>query len=228
MTPQLALKKFASKSRAAGAAQFFKTGKGQYGEGDIFIGVTVPDVRKVAREFSDLSFAEIAKLIKSNIHEERLLALRILADRYPKDSEAVYRFYLKHLDHVNNWDLVDTSAPEISGPYLFAHPKERGVLTELARSHNLWRRRVAMISTFYFIRQKREHETLRIAKMLLNDEHDLIHKAVGWMLRELGKRHDRRFLDDFLTQNAKKMPRTALRYAIELHSPAERKYWLSV
>lgn len=228
MSPQLALRKFASKTRAEGAARFFKTGKGEYGEGDFFIGVTVPNVRKVARQFRDLPFAQMATLIKSKVHEERLLALRILADRYAADPERTYRFYMKHLNHVNNWDLVDTSAPEISGPYLFDHPRERKVLVDLAQSSNVWKRRVAILSTFYFIRQKREQETLRIAELLLADSHDLIHKAVGWMLRELGKRHDRRLLDTFLARHAKQMPRTALRYAIELHSPAERNYWRSL
>lgn len=228
MTPQQELRKRATKYRAEGAARFFKTGKGQYGEGDIFIGVTVPDIRVVAKLFRDLSFAEIKKLMTSKIHEERLLALRILAGQYKKNPEPVYQFYMKHLRYVNNWDLVDTSAPEISGPYLFENPKQRSILTKLAKSKNLWERRVAIISTFYFIRQKQSTQAISIAKILLKDEHDLIHKAVGWMMREMGKRHSRELLNEFLAQHAKKMPRTALRYAIEHLPPSEKKRWMEV
>lgn len=224
---QKELRKFATHARAQGSARFFKTGKGEYGEGDLFIGVSVPDVRKVAKSFGELSLAEIAKLVKSKIHEDRLLALLILTARYNEDPPAIFRFYMKHLKFVNNWDLVDLSAPCISGPYLFDHPKERKRLATLAKSKNLWERRVAMISTFYFIRQKRYQEPLQVAEWLLDDTHDLIHKAVGWMLRELGKRGDRAVLDRFLEKNAARLPRTALRYAIERHTPKERVKWMS-
>jgi 3-methyladenine DNA glycosylase AlkD len=227
MTPQTALRRFASRTRAEGVARFFKTGKGEYGEGDVFIGVSVPDVRAVAKTFAGLSKSELSKLLKSKVHEERLLALIVLTRQYEGDPESTYRFYMKHRLRVNNWDLVDTSAPEISGPYLFDHPRERAVLAKLVKSENVWERRIAMISMFHFIRQKRYREPLQVAEALLKDDHDLIHKAVGWMLRELGKRGDRRVLDAFLETHAARMPRTALRYAIERHSPAERKRWLA-
>jgi 3-methyladenine DNA glycosylase AlkD len=227
MTPQQELRKYASKTRAAGAARFFKTGPGEYAEGDVFIGVTVPEVRKIALRFIDLPLKDVAKLLKSKIHEERLLALLVLAKRFPSAPETVYRFYMRHLKYVNNWDLVDASAPEICGPYLYAHPAERKSLETLATSHDLWRRRIAMVSMFYFIRRKRYREPLKVARLLLRDEHDLIHKAVGWMLRELGKRGDRAVLDAFLKEHATEMPRTALRYAIERHSPTERARWMA-
>ena len=176
------------------------------GEGDVFIGVSVPNVRLVAREFCDLPFAGLTRLIKSAVHEERLLALRILADRYESSPELVFAFYIRNLKYVNNWDLVDTSAPEISEPYAFYNAGALRSLFKLASGSRLWDRRVAM--------------------MLLRDEHDLMHRAVGWMLREVGKR-DRSALDGFLAAHVRVMPRTALRYAIEKHALRERKRWMA-
>ena len=221
------LRKYASTQRKEVSLRFFKTGKGQYGEGDQFIGVTVPDTRKLARLFKAMSFTELSKLVSSKIHEERLAALLILVDRYSKSDEdiqeKVFLFYLKHIRFVNNWDLVDLSAREIIGAHLLERDKK--LLYKYAKSKDLWERRIAIVSSYAFIREKRFEDTLRISKMLLADKHDLIHKAVGWMLREVGKR-DERTLEAFLKTHAQKMPRTALRYAIERFPEAKRLRYL--
>lgn len=223
------LSQYTSQSRAEISQRFFKTGKGQYGEGDVFIGVTVPDVRIVAKQYKDLSLEHIEKLLKSKIHEDRLLALLILVEQFKKGTEAqqksIARFYLAQLDRVNNWDLVDLSADKILGAWLYE--RSRTPLYKLVRSKNLWERRVAIISTFYFIRHHDFKDTLRLAEMLLNDQHDLMHKAVGWMLREVGKR-DEAVLLKFLDKHAIVMPRTALRYALERLPEAHRKYYLKL
>lgn len=221
---QNALKKKARPEKIAVYRNFFKTGPGEYGEGDIFIGVNVPDTRRVAREFRDLPLSEIQKLLSSPVHEERLLALIILVGHYEKGDArvkaAVYRFYLKNARHVNNWDLVDQSAHLIVGAHLFN--KDKSLLFDLVRSKDLWRRRIAIVATLYFIRKGRFAETLELSELLLNDTHDLIHKATGWMLREVGKR-DLGALEAFLERNASRMPRTALRYAIERFPEAKRR-----
>jgi 3-methyladenine DNA glycosylase AlkD len=197
--------------------RFFKTGPGQYGEGDRFHGVVVPKIREVARAHADAAEADILTLLHSEYHEERMTALMILIAQYQRGDdvgkEAIFRLYLAHTNRINNWDLVDLSAPHIVGAHLFG--KRATVLTKLAESPDLWERRISILATLYFIRRGESRETLRIAKKLLNDSHDLIHKAAGWMLREVGKycsvEEERVFLD----AHAAVMPRTMLRYAIE-------------
>lgn len=196
--------------------RFFKTAKGQYGYGDLFLGIKVPLQRAVAKKYKDLSLVEIQKLLGNKFHECRLTALLILTYQYPlvdkKHQKEIYDFYVKNLNHINNWDLVDLSAPNIIGKYLLTH--SRRPLCNLAKSKNLWHRRIAVISTFTFIRNNDFAETLKLAKFLLKDSHDLIHKAVGWMLREIGKR-DKAVLLKFLKDNYAQMPRVMYRYSIE-------------
>lgn len=206
---------------------FFKTGKGQYAEGDIFYGLTVPESRVLAKEFQDVAFEEIPELLHSKIHEERLIALFLLIEKFQKGNEKqkkkVVDFYLDSTAWINNWDLVDTSAYKILGDYLLE--KETKILTRLVQSQDLWEKRIGIVSTFAFIRKGRLDETFRLAKILMQDNHDLIHKAVGWMLREAGKR-DRIPLEVFLEEYAAQMPRTMLRYAIEKFNLQERNYYL--
>jgi len=222
------LKSLSSKEKAQILQRFFKTGPGEYGEGDVFIGVKVPEIRQVAKKHTDLSFKDCSRLISSNIHEERLLALLILIQKYSKADETaktqIYRFYMRYIKHINNWDLVDLSAPQIVGAYLINRSKKE--LYALAKSKNLWERRIAIVSTFYFIKSNQFSETLKLSKILLNDTEDLIHKAVGWMLREVGKR-DILTEEVFLKQHYKKMPRTMLRYAIERFPENKLKKYLN-
>ena len=210
------LKSIANPKKARLLQGFFKTGKGEYGEGDVFLGIMVPQSRKIAIEYKDLNFAGIEELLHSKFHEERLIALFILVHNFEKGDEGIkkkiYNFYLSNTRYTNNWDLVDLSAHKIIGSYLLN--KEDLVLEKLARSENIWERRIAVLSTFQFIKYNRFKESLKIASMLLQDEHDLIHKAVGWMLREVGKR-DLKMELEFLNKHYKKMPRTMLRYATE-------------
>ncbi len=225
------LKKAGSKSQAALLARFFKTGPGQYGAGDVFLGIKVPVTRKIALKYIDLDFPAISKLLASEYHEARLAALLILVAKYQKTKdrkvkEKIAKFYLRHTKRINNWDLVDLSAPKILGDYFWAAAQKDEILHKLARSKNLWERRIAMLSTFAFIQKGRADESLVIAKQLLSDEHDLMHKAVGWMLREVGKRVSKKKLTSFLDKEIKNIPRTALRYAIEHFSPAEREHYL--
>ena len=221
------IKTLADKEVAETMQWFFKTGKGDYGEGDIFIGLKVPLQRKLAREFKDLSLAEIGELLNSSIHEERLISLIILIDKYQKTDEKgkklIFNFYLKQRKGINNWDLVDISAPKILGRYLLE--KDKGILFKFAVSKNLWERRIAIISTQEFIKNNNFKTTLQIASMLIKDEHDLIHKAVGWMLREIGKK-DIALEEKFLRVHYKEMPRTMLRYAIEKFPETKRKKYL--
>lgn len=220
------LKQIANKEKAEVLQRFFKTGPGEYGEGDVFIGVKVPDLRKVAKDFRDLAAEDVIVLLESIIHEERLLALLILVRKYVKGNETakkrIYRLYLKKTKFINSWDLVDGSAHHIVGDYLM--DKNKAPLYRLAKSEDLWERRIAILATFYFIKHGKYEETLKIAKILITDEEDLIHKAVGWMLREIGKR-DMIFEEMFLKQHYKEMPRTMLRYAIEkFPEPKRQKY----
>lgn len=224
------LKELASLEVAATSARFFKTGSGQYGEGDRFIGVRVPMVRQVAREFRDLNLCAVKHLLESDIHEERLLALLVLVGKLkkctPETQYEIFDFYLTHTTRVNNWDLVDSSAPAIVGGYLLDKPaKLRKVLDRLARSVDLWERRIAIVATQRLIRDDQLDDTLRISQQLLKDQHDLIHKAVGWMLREVGQRHEPT-LAAFLTAHSATMPRTMLRYAIEHYTPDARRVWM--
>ena len=219
------LRRFANPKKKEVCQRFFKTGPGQYGEGDIFLGVMVPESRSVAVAYKDLPFSDIEKLLASPVHEERLVGLLILVHNFEKGGaetrKTIYRYYLAHAKHVNNWDLVDATADKIVGQYLLDNPKEIVVLQKLARSKNLWERRIAIIATFQFIKHNEFKPTLQIAQLLMRDEHDLIHKAVGWMLREVGKR-DKKAEMDFLKIHKHAMPRVTLRYAIERFSPAEK------
>lgn len=221
-----ALKAVATPERATTSAWFFKTAPGQYGHGDKFLGVTVPQQRKIAKQFKDLPLKEVEKLVTSPWHEERLTGLFILVGQFQRGDQPtkqeIYHFYLNHTASVNNWDLVDSSAGYIAGAWLNDRPEKMKVLTKLADSKSLWERRIAMISTQYFIGQGRGEEAWAIAELLLHDSHDLIQKAVGWMLREMGKRADHQLLIMFLDKHAATMPRTTLRYAIE-HLSKERK-----
>lgn len=226
-----ALKAVATPERAKTNAWFFKTEPGQYGYGDKFLGVTTPDQRKIARQFRDLPVKEVEKLVTSPWHEERLTGLFILVDQFKRGSESnkkeIYDFYMSHTENINNWDLVDSSAPYIVGPWLDDKPAKMKILTKLAQSNLLWERRIAMLGTFYYINKcARADEALDIIKILKNDTHDLIQKAVGWMLREIGKRVDRQILLTFLDQNAATMPRTQLRYAIEHLSNEQRAKYM--
>lgn len=214
-----ALTEHANPKRAVLLSRYFKTGPGQYGEGDVFIGVTVPKVRVVARAYRDLPLAAVEELLNSPMHEERLCALLLLVHNFgrgdAKTRRAIYRFYIANTKHINNWDLVDLSAPNIVGEYL-RETKDSGViLVKLAKSKNLWQRRIAIMATFAFIKAGRHVPTFNIARILVRDEHDLIHKAVGWMLREVGKRIGQETEEEFLQRHYKQMPRTMLRYAVE-------------
>lgn len=224
---RLALKAKSDKARAKIYSRFFKTGPGEYGEGDKFIGVKVPDQRLISKEFRSLDFESLESLINSRIHEERALALFILIIQFKsgtdKDKKKIFQFYIRNRRGINNWDLVDLSAPHIPGPYLV--DRDRSILYKFARSNDLWERRIGILSTFAFIRQDDFRDTLRISEILLADEEDLIHKAVGWLLREIGKR-DIKTLESFLKRNHSKMPRTALRYSIERFPEAKRLRYL--
>ena len=222
-----ALKLVATEERRKVNEWFFKTGKGEYGYGDIFLGVTMPNIRRIAKKFSqEISLQELTELIRNPIHEVRLCALIILVNKYKKEnSDKIYQYYMDHLTAINNWDLVDSSAPYIVGDYLYKHPEKSKILIDFSHSENLWVRRISIISTFTFIKNNEFNTTLEIAKLLLNDNHDLIHKAVGWMLREIYKR-DEHLIKRFLRQNYAQIPRTTLRYAIERMDKEERLLYL--
>jgi 3-methyladenine DNA glycosylase AlkD len=221
------LRAAADPSRAALLQRFFKTGPGEYAEGDRFLGLTVPQVRAIAAKHQMLPLSDLAALLASPWHEERLLALVMLVRQYERGTaaqrEAIYRLYRRRTACINNWDLVDCSAGSIVGAHLAA--RDRRVLERLARSPLVWERRIAVISTFFFIRRGELQPTLRMARLLLDDDHDLIHKAVGWMLREVGKQ-DRAVLQRFLDAHAHRMPRTMLRYAIERFPERLRQRYL--
>lgn len=208
-------------------AAFFKTKEGQYGEHDRFIGVTVPTLRKIAKDYCDLTMEDLSHLIASEFNEERFLALIILIDQYQKasneDKKNLYEFYLDNIKYVNNWNLVDASAHHIIGDYLY--DKDKDYLFTLAKSHDLWERRISIVATWYFIQKNVLKWTFKLAELLLKDKHDLIHKAVGWMLREAGKK-DQKQLIDFLDCYTLHMPRTTLRYAIEKFSEEVRKKYI--
>ncbi len=221
------LQNLANPKKAKQLSRYFKTGRGEYGEGDVFLGLAVPDIRKIAKNYGDLNFKDLEKLLANEIHEYRLAALLILVEKFKRadkgEQREIYEFYLKNTDGIDNWDLVDLSAHEIVGKYLL--DKKPDILYELARSKNMWERRIAVLATYQFIRSNRFEENLKIAKMLLYDEQDLIHKAVGWMLREIGKRNQEAE-ERFLKRYYKKMPRTMLRYAIERFDEKKRKYYM--
>lgn len=221
------LKKLADPKKATGLARFFKTGKGEYGAGDKFIGVIVPNVRKVVGKFwREIDLKNVEQLLHSPIHEERQAALFILVKRFkkmPDERDKIYRLYIKNTKYINNWDLVDLTAPRIVGGYLIDKPHD--LLYKFAYSKDLWQKRIAVLATFWFIRENDFKDALKIAKILLNDKHDLIHKAVGWMLREIGKRN-LAVEEKFLEKHAQKMPRTMLRYAIEKFPETKRRFYL--
>ena len=221
------LKSLGNGEQAEISRRFFKTGPGGYGEGDVFLGIKVPVLRKLAREFAALPLQEAETLLASGIHEDRLLALLLLVRMFEQGDasvrQAIYDLYLKNTAYVNNWDLVDLSAPGIVGPYLA--DRSRAPLCRLAKSESLWERRIAIMSTFHFIKKNEFADTLKIAATLIGDTHDLIHKAVGWMLREIGKRH-LQTEEKFLQQYYLKMPRTMLRYAIEKFPQIQRQRYL--
>src|SRR3972149_1057321 len=222
------IQKLADKDKAKILQGFFKTGPGEYGEGDVFLGITVPVLRKLSREYDGIGIKDALPLLQSSVHEERLLALFLLIRAYSKGDDAVkksiYGLYLKNIRYINNWDLVDLSAPNIAGSYLI--DKSRKPLYALAKSRDLWKRRMAIISTFAFIKRNEFSDSLRLSGMLLADKHDLIHKAVGWMLREVGKR-DLSAEEKFLQRHYKSMPRTMLRYAIERFPESRRQKYLN-
>jgi 3-methyladenine DNA glycosylase AlkD len=226
---QTRLRSFASPKDAAFLAGFFKNGPGEYGEGDVFIGLRVPVVRNVAKEFKALPLPEVTRLLHSKIHEERLAALVILVLQTAKSDvetrKRVYDLYLANTKYINNWDLVDLSAPQLVGAYL--DDKSRKPLYRLAKSTWLWDRRISILATFHFIRHGDLDDTLAIAELLLGDKEDLIHKAVGWMLREVGKR-DQEVLEAFLRIHGRIMPRTMLRYAIERFPEKKRREYLAL
>jgi 3-methyladenine DNA glycosylase AlkD len=219
------LQKASNKEKAKDLQRFFKTGPGEYGEGDIFLGLSVPEQRRIAKKYYDLDLKQIKELMESKIHEYRLIALLILINKYETTNhkKIITHFYLKNTNNINNWDLVDLSAPNIVGKHLL--DKERSVLYKLAKSKNLWEKRIAVLACFAFIRENDFKDALKISKILLNDKHDLIHKAVGWMLREIGKRNQK-VEEDFLKKYYKIMPRTMLRYAIEKFPEEKRKFYL--
>ncbi|MFA5173685.1 MAG: DNA alkylation repair protein [Candidatus Pacearchaeota archaeon] len=223
------IEKHADKKNAENLQRFFKTGKGEYGEGDIFLGIKVPIQRKIVKEFKDLEINKIQNLLDSKIHEKRFIGLLILIEQFKKANEEnkknIFDLYLKNTKNINNWDLVDLSAPNIVGNFLL--DKNKDILYQLANSNDLWEKRISIISTFSFIRKNEFEDSLELTKLLFNDRHDLIHKAVGWMLREIGKK-DINVLESFLKEDSryKQMPRTMLRYAIEKFDEEKRKKYL--
>ena len=222
------LKQIANPEKATILQKFFKTGKGEYGEGDIFLGVTVLEQRKIAKRYVDLDLKDIKELLSNKVHEYRLTGFLILIYKFEKADEkekkGIVDFYLKNIKSANNWDLIDCVADKILGSYLINKDKE--ILYELAKTDNLWKKRIAIISTFEFIKNNQFEDTLKISEILLNDEHDLIHKAVGWMLREVGKR-DIEIEEAFLKKYYKTMPRTMLRYAIEKFDSKKKAFYMN-
>lgn len=225
------LKKLASVSQARVLSKFFKTGPGDYGEGDIFWGIKVPQIRAISRQCRKLPLSQLKGLLNDPVHECRLCGALALVEQYQKGNDefkqSCFKFYIAHLYAINNWDLVDLTAPKIIGDYLYHNPGERKLLRNLAKSKNLWERRIAIVSTHEFIKKGDFGETFAIAKILLNDRHDLIHKATGWMLREVGKA-DLEAEMFFLNEYCASMPRTALRYAIERFPEKTRKHYLEI
>lgn len=238
MSIRQALKAVSSSERAKASQRYFKTGPGEYGEGDVFIGVSVPDQRKIAKKYYSLPLLEVERLLASKIHEERLTAIFIMVEQFKKGDDTVrkqiYDFYLANTAYINNWDLVDSSAPYIVSVYLWDNFAQKespsketmSVLTKLAKSKSIWERRIAIMSTFYFIKMGDINETFIIAEVLLHDQHDLIQKAVGWMLREVGNSVGIEIEEFFLKQHYQTMPRTMLRYAIEKFPETKRQAYL--
>lgn len=216
-------------SKAIVYQKFFRTGKGEYAEGDKFLGITVPEQRKIVRKYRELPLSEVVQLLQSVFHEERLVALLILVAQFDRalvlEKEKIYHIYMSSMVQINNWDLVDCTAPRIVGVFLLN--RDRSLLYELAQSTNLWYRRISIIATWAFIRSGQFDDTLAICELLMSDKHDLIHKACGWMLREVGKKK-LTVLENFLNQYAATMPRTMLRYSLEKMLPTKRKYYMKL
>jgi len=229
---QQALRKLASAADAQNLQRFFKTAPGQYGAGDVFIGVRMPQIRQVCRQYRALPLPQVQHLLDSQVHEDRMAALIILTLQYPgaqaAAQQAIFDMYMHNVyaGRVNNWDLVDVTAHMVVGAHLVDRPRD--VLFALARSNNVWQKRVALLSSFRFMQRGDASTTLALVDILLHDPHDLIQKAVGWMLREIGKRVDRQLLLNYLDQHAHDMPRTALRYAIEHLPPSQRAHYLGM
>ncbi len=223
------LDELANKKQAQISQYFFKTGPGEYGEGDVFLGIKVPVLRKVAKNYYNLDLNDLKKLLKNKVHEQRFIALVILTEKFKQENKIsqknIFKFYLYNAKQINNWDLVDISASKIVGNYLIN--KKRNILYELAKSKNLWEKRIAIVSTHAFIRQNDLDDSFSLSKKLLADKHDLIHKAVGWTLREVGKKNQI-ILEKFLQKNISIMPRTTLRYAIEKFDEKKRKKYLQM
>lgn len=221
------IKKQANPAKAQIYQRFFKTGKGEYGEGDLFLGLTMPEQRTIAKKFLNLKINEVEQLLHSKYHEHRMIALVIWTYQYDKGNQElknkIYRIYMKNLKWINNWDLVDVTTPRIVGMHLLN--KDKQILYKLAKSKILWERRISMLATFAFIYHNQFKDSIKIAEILLNDKHDLIHKAVGWMLREIGKR-DLKTEEAFLNKYYKQMPRTMLRYSIERFPDKKKKYYM--
>ena len=227
---QKELHKKSNKEKAKILQGFFKTKKGEYGEGDIFLGVVVPEQREIAKKYQELNLIEIQKLLKSKYHEERLTALIILTYKYEKtkketEKKEIYEFYLSNTKYINNWDLVDLSAPKIIGNYLLENKKYLKILYSLAKSTNMWEKRISILATFPFIKNNEFEDSIKLSEIFLKEKHDLMHKAVGWMLREVGKK-DEKVLTEFLDKHYKEMSRTMLRYSIEKFDEEKRKYYL--
>ena len=230
------LHNISNKDKSKDLSRFFKTGPGQYGEGDVFLGITVPVSRKIAQKYMHLSLSDISQILNNKYHEARLIALLILVQKYklikkqePNSNiskKEIVDFYLKNTRYINNWDLVDQTAGSILGEYLI--DKDRKILIKLARSNNLWDRRIAIISTFAFIYNNESEWTFKIVDLLMKDEHDLIQKACGWMLREVGKRVSEKDLINYLNTHHQEMPRTMLRYSIERLPEKIRLYYLNL
>jgi len=224
------LQAIATPERAEASAWFFKTGKGQYGEGDVFIGITNPDLRSICKKYNTLTLSELQELLDSPIHEYRLGALIILFYQMKKAKgdtrQIIYDFYLDNTHRINNWDLVDSSARDIVGAYLF--DKDRSILYDMACTDHLWTQRIAIIATFYFINNKQFNDTLQLSAILLSHRHDLIHKAIGWTLREAWKKGAEHLVEDLLEQNISQIPRTALRYALEKMTDERKKYFMKL
>ena len=222
------MQSLANHQQATLLQRFFKTGKGEYGEGDVFLGIKVPVQRSVAKKYKGLPLNDVRELLNSKIHEHRLIALLILIQKYDEADEDVrkeiFDIYLKNTKNINNWDLIDLSAPNIVGNYLL--DKDRRVLYKLAKSNSIWEKRISILATFEFIKNKDIKDALAIAELLLQDKHDLIHKAVGWMLRELGKRVSQEEEEKFLRKRYKQMPRTMLRYAIERFDKKKKEFYM--
>jgi len=222
------LQKLANPQKAKILQKFFKTGKGEYGEGDVFLGIPMSDLRQIAKQYQETDLKELEQILCSAIHEYRMVALLIASSQYKKETKKqkkkeIYKFFIKHSKQINNWDLVDVNVPGVVGDYLLDN--DRAILYKFAQSKNLWQRRIAVLACYAFIRENDFKDILKISKILLNDEHDLIHKAVGWMLREVGKR-DQAVLENFLQKHYQKMPRMMLRYSIEKFEEGKRKKYL--